>query len=279
MACILGLRLTHSVINALELQDDRVIYWSDSTNVLWWIRGRSRDYKPFVANRIGEIHRGSNPAQWRYVPTDLNPADYVARGRTARQLENDNLWWNGPDFLLLNEDAWPLNTVNKGQICDLERKSCAKSYNTEYSASEAVTLHTANDPDDDFRLNPLRYSSWIRLVRVRAWVNRFIENCRLKKDLRRKGTLASDETDESEAQIIRGAQQDEFYEDYRALVRERQLPSNSKLSNLNPKVDENGLLRSDGRLVYAEFLPYDTRYPIILPRKKLCNKTYCEILP
>lgn len=103
MAAILELRLTHSVINALGLQNDKVIYWSDSTNVLWWIRSKNRDYKPFVANRIGEIHRRSNPAQWRYVPTDINPADYVSRGRTVRQLENDNLWWNGPDFLTLNK--------------------------------------------------------------------------------------------------------------------------------------------------------------------------------
>ena len=31
-------------------------------------------------------------------------------------------------------------------------------------------------------------------------------------------------------------------------------------------------MRSDSRLQYAEFLPYNTRYPIILPRKNLVTK-------
>jgi len=31
-------------------------------------------------------------------------------------------------------------------------------------------------------------------------------------------------------------------------------------------------MRSDGRLTYAEFLPYDVRYPIILPRKNWVTK-------
>ena len=42
---------------------------------------------------------------------------------------------------------------------------------------------------------------------------------------------------------------------------------NSKLLSLNPILDEDGLLRSDGRLRYADYLPSDARYPIILPRK------------
>jgi len=45
----------------------------------------------------------------------------------------------------------------------------------------------------------------------------------------------------------------------------RELPSNSKLC---PKLDSDGIIRSDGRLIFAdhEFLPYDMRYPVVLPR-------------
>lgn len=40
-----------------------------------------------------------------------------------------------------------------------------------------------------------------------------------------------------------------------------------------PKLDSDGVIRSDGRLIlYAEFLPYDVRYPIILPRKNWVTK-------
>ena len=38
------------------------------------------------------------------------------------------------------------------------------------------------------------------------------------------------------------------------------------LTRLNPKHDGNGLLRMDGRLRFADELPYSTRHPILLPR-------------
>ncbi|VDI81624.1 Hypothetical predicted protein [Mytilus galloprovincialis] len=107
MAAVLGLRLALSVKHALEVPDDNMTFWSDSMNVLYWIRGRSREYKPFVANRIGEIHTSSHPQQWRHVPTKVNPADLVSRGRTVEQLQSDVIWWNGPEFLQDEEPQWP----------------------------------------------------------------------------------------------------------------------------------------------------------------------------
>lgn len=38
------------------------------------------------------------------------------------------------------------------------------------------------------------------------------------------------------------------------------------LTGLNPKRDDNDLLRMDGRLRFADNLPYDTRHPIFLPK-------------
>ena len=49
---------------------------------------------------------------------------------------------------------------------------------------------------------------------------------------------------------------------------------------LNPKLDENGIMRCDGRLIHADILPYDVRFPVILPRTswvtKLIIKHYHE---
>ena len=53
MAAILGLRLTESVSRVYSGGLGQAVFWSDSMNVLWWIRGRSRIFKPFVANRVG----------------------------------------------------------------------------------------------------------------------------------------------------------------------------------------------------------------------------------
>ena len=38
---------------------------------------------------------------------------------------------------------------------------------------------------------------------------------------------------------------------------------------LSPCIDDDGVIRSDGRLKFADSLPYDTRFPIILPRGHL----------
>ena len=98
MGALTGLRLTRQVCSALNIETNAVTYWVDSLNVGFWIRGQSREYKPFVAHRVGEIHDSSNPDQWRYVPTHLNPADFGTRGMAAKELAESTRWWNGPEF-------------------------------------------------------------------------------------------------------------------------------------------------------------------------------------
>ena len=41
-------------------------------NLGYWIQGQSREYKPFIAHRIGEIYELFSPNQQRFVPTDVN---------------------------------------------------------------------------------------------------------------------------------------------------------------------------------------------------------------
>ncbi|CAC5420524.1 unnamed protein product [Mytilus coruscus] len=68
MTAVLVLKLARSVKHVLEVPEDNMTFWS-------------REYKPFVANRIGEIHTPSHPKQWRHMPTKVNSADLVSRGR------------------------------------------------------------------------------------------------------------------------------------------------------------------------------------------------------
>ena len=59
-------------------------------NLRYWIQGQSREYKPFIAYRVGEIHEFSSPNQCRYVPTNVNPADLGTRGLTVEELARAN---------------------------------------------------------------------------------------------------------------------------------------------------------------------------------------------
>ena len=99
---------------------DKVTFWCDSVNGLWWVRGRSRDFKPFVANRIEEIQTNTQSTQWRYVPTKVNPADMLSRGMHATDLVECNSWWRGPLFLRESEDAWPKNKAFDTPVGDAE---------------------------------------------------------------------------------------------------------------------------------------------------------------
>jgi len=101
-------------------------------------------------------------------------------------------------------------------------------------------------------LDPTRYSSWTRLARVSATVNCFLEYCRLPSTLRMKAALGPEEIFTSEMHFSRLAQQEEFQEEIQALKSGKGLPGKSKLLPLKPVLDEEGVLRCDGRLQSAD---------------------------
>ena len=114
MAAILGLHLMLSILTALNILITKGHFWSDSMNVLYWIRGKGKQFRPFVANRIGEIQSQAKPEQWKYVKTKENPADLCSRGPHIRSLMESRLWWNGPDYLLQHESEWPKTKIDEG---------------------------------------------------------------------------------------------------------------------------------------------------------------------
>ena len=112
--------------------------------------------------------------------------------------------------------------------------------------------------DDTWRLSPKRYSDWNKYVRVCAWVLRFVTNCnRTRSDRLLDEELHIEEITDATKQILKVMQQSMFFEEYVALTKGKKLPSKSKLLSLCPKLDEDGIMRADGQLKYAEFLPYD----------------------
>ncbi|XP_053968619.1 uncharacterized protein LOC128870047 [Anastrepha ludens] len=75
MGAILGLRLAKFIRNELTLPISEEVYWTDSKNVLHWIRSDTRKFSQFVGVRIGEILESSSINNWRWVPSADNVAD------------------------------------------------------------------------------------------------------------------------------------------------------------------------------------------------------------
>ncbi|XP_047143024.1 uncharacterized protein LOC105850941 [Hydra vulgaris] len=239
LGAVLGLRLAEKIVKALKLETKDVTVWCDSFNVLWWIKNQSRKLKPFVANRVGFIQSKIELKQWRYIPTKTNVADLLTRGTTVKELESNYVWWHGPSFLNSLEEKWPQNHIEVTQEDSIEVKKNPVLMN--FALSTEVT-------------------------KINGWIHWFIGNCRFETDFRKKGNIAADKYHESEKEIIAKAQKESFKEEYSNIEKGKPISISSKIISLNPQIDEDGLLRSCSRLQNAHYLPYDVKYPIILPR-------------
>ncbi|KFD44704.1 hypothetical protein M513_14419 [Trichuris suis] len=89
----------------MELEIDAVHCWADSKVALAWICSATKQWKPFIKNRVEEIQSLTEPNSWRHGPGRENPADHATRGLALCKLVKERQWWNGPIWLESNEDA------------------------------------------------------------------------------------------------------------------------------------------------------------------------------
>ena len=101
-------KLVQSVDIALSNQrriEGRTL-WSDSKTVLCWLRNE-KEWKQFVKHRVNDILKASDNEHWKYCPDKDNPADIGTRDMIASKLDESQLWWNGPSWLIKEESFWP----------------------------------------------------------------------------------------------------------------------------------------------------------------------------
>ncbi|XP_037943341.1 uncharacterized protein LOC119676179 [Teleopsis dalmanni] len=247
-AAVLGSRLKIAVEKCLDRKVSSTTFWSDSKTVLLWIRSTKRDYKQFVANRIAELFSSTLPKQWRWVPSAVNIADEATKIKPSQMLENDSRWIKGPAFLFANESEWP--------------KEPTQMYSL-HSAVEECTKKCLLIANNRSLIDMKRYSTFTKLVRVIAWILRFVNNLKLKQ--RYKGELIPKELIAAENYICRQVQYELYKIEINALQNQKELPKSSQLIQLTPKLDDQGVLRINGRIDAAYCLPDSARHPIILP--------------
>lgn len=262
----------------LQLQDS--VFWSDSTTVLKYLKNETSRFRVFVANRISEILKMSNPSQWRYVPTADNPADLASRGLRTELFLKSEAWISGPSFLIQPEEAWPVNPESLGEL---------PSGDPEVKVSGAVVSMEQEENDAVTRLIN-RSSSWTRLTRVMAWILRLktsLQNIRKKREVAAHlaqsssnlmqtdalnkemqdekschGCLSVAEIREAEVEIIKFCQRSGFPEEFSCLQRGECVKSNSHIYKLSPILEE-GVLRVGGRLSKAA-MPEESKHPAII---------------
>ena len=271
---LVGAELTEFVQNELDFDPDEVVYWTDSTSVLGYIRSTARRYRTFVANRIAVVQSLSSPEQWRHVSTDQNPADVASRGQMPDQLPQSDIWFNGPAFLWLEQDKWPIASENSNSdstISDAELLKC-------HQVLHAVCKTTSAETDP---LGPLLtyFSTFTKLKRAVAWFVRLTKIIRAKSskalgNLMLGPVLFASELASAELDIVKHVQLCSFPEELASLKNENISANNdksltgrnlktSRLRKLSP-VLVNGVLCVGGRLQRSS-LPVASKHPIVLP--------------
>lgn len=150
-AALLGARLASKIGQELDIKIDGRIFWSDSTIVLHWIQTGPHTKQVFVANRLGEINQITKANEWRWVPTDVNPADKATR-HSNKLLDSRDDWFTGPTFLLKDSNSWPrskaMNDAERREAENMESRKefvCALFFDSPESYEVCVRI-------SDFRL-------------------------------------------------------------------------------------------------------------------------------
>ena len=181
-AAVIASRLYKTIVDECRLQFEKVIFFRDSMIVLTWIRSQSRGFKPFVSSRVAEIQTNCDPSTWRHIPSEHNVADDLLRGIPTKELEKR--WQKGPQFLNHPDEQWPAQQVMAVDLQEVEK---------EHRKTEVVmTIVTVSSVVD-----PTKFSKWKRLVRVMAWVLRYVHNLRSKRKPEKLNPLTVDELQRS----------------------------------------------------------------------------------
>ncbi|XP_037924394.1 uncharacterized protein LOC119660089 [Hermetia illucens] len=242
---VLLCRLMKHVKQACEFPTDTAeFYWTDSTIVLAWLSDHPARWKTFVANRVSEIQAKSNSSQWRHVDTEWNPVDIASRGVTASQLLKSDLCWNGPEWL----QHKPINYLSRAIniTTTLERKP----------ETACKVAKVAKFTFDNSILG--RYSDFAKLTRIVAYCLRF-----KSPTIAKPATLTTSELNNAEMACVRLSQALSFKDEIERLDKGQPVPATSKLFQLTPFTDAEGILRVDGRLRHS-LLSDDRKHPVIL---------------
>jgi len=225
--------------------------WTDSSITLSWLTTPHVTFKVFVSNRVNQICQALPDCNWRHIASRDNPADCASRGMLPSELSGHSLYWNGPSFLLDSPNNWSLD-ISRVPVEQLPEV-------------KLVSLLVSSDQVNEwFEI----FSSYERMLRVLAWMTRFILKCR--KSFVFDGTLTRMELNESLNIIVQCSQRCHFKELLSELSRSSPV-SSKKLARLSPYLDVGGVIRVGGRLRNAQMSEQQKR-PILLSKSSYLSK-------
>lgn len=240
--------LAKRIQDSLAINFNAKYFWTDSMITLNWIQGEPKKWKTFVANRVSEIQSLTEINEWHHIRTHENPSDFLSRGSSPNKIQHSDLWWHGPEWLKQNSSEW--------KVQDLEIDS-------EIPESKPILSHVLVENESLVAIKALlsRFSNLNKIIRVLAYIFRFLNNC--KSPNKQYGVLTPKELENALHFLIKHVQRECFPHEYSDLKRKTPLSKRSKILNLNPFM-HNDLIRVGGRLNNSNY-SFDQKHQIILP--------------
>ena len=250
LSALLLSKLVTSVVDSLKptLPQVSVRCYTDSQVALFWIRGTTKEWTPFVNNRVKEIRSRVTLSQWNHCPGTSNPSDLPTRGLTSVELSVSQLWRQGPKWLQTGSEP----TLQDPEISQHMPTECA----LELKGVPSHSLVSVESKSIESIVDLGKYSTFAKLIGVTATIIRAVRKFKILREKQRSNPFVNlddrQARQEAELLLVKSAQQ--TFSDLKTLTKQ-----------FNLFRDEEGVLRCGGRLSNAE-LPYSVKFPILLPR-------------
>ena len=261
LSVFLAFKHLPQILSSFHVTFKSINFFVDAQIVLsWLLSGKVKTKQVFVRNRVQDIQQMMSDikknfhveCKYFYVATGENPADYITRGLTYKEFEDAlEFWRHGPSWLLHDIRSWPKT--------DLGCLSESSKILTQSSvlASQILASNTLNSLDCIVNLS--KFSNVSKLERVVSYVFKFINLCCKKTvDCARLAKLY----------LIKYIQNHHFHNEISFLKCESKsnLPIPNLVKNLDLFIDDEGIVRSKGRISKVNFYNYEILNPILLPK-------------
>ncbi|XP_055614692.1 uncharacterized protein LOC129761013 [Uranotaenia lowii] len=148
---VIGARLMESIVDSHRLKICKRYFWTDSSVVISWLHADPRKYRQYVGFRVGEILSKTQVDEWRWIASKLNVADAATKWGSGPNLDPDNQWFKGPEFLYLPESEWPsLRAIHLEVAHSLTTESCIRAIRR-FVAKRGPPQHIFSDNGTNFR--------------------------------------------------------------------------------------------------------------------------------
>ena len=254
LGVFLGMKCLPNILDALRTGGNlvsSVTFYLDAQVVLSWVlTGKVKTKNLFAANRIKDIKDFENlieseyglNVKFRYISTESNPADLLTRGMSVGDFKSKiDFWQHGPNSLASSIVISPTKPL-----------ACL----SDQSRSFALNVSCSNSS----LLNVSDYSNLNKLVNVTANVFKFVSKCKKK--------FISDTVCVNEARMfLIKKEQEVFFGDELQFLKNPKSSAPTRVKNLSLFLDQNGMVRSKGRLENCDYFAHEVNDPIVLPKQ------------